>query len=63
MDIPQGAGNVGMIPAEGTVGAVIETNDGNAETLAMSYDRDPRQGRQDVREPKHQTSDRQRGRG
>jgi hypothetical protein len=38
-DIPQGAGNVGTIPTEATVGAVIETDDGNGETVATTETR------------------------
>jgi hypothetical protein len=38
-DIPQGAGNVGTVPAEATVGAVIETDDGNGETVAETETR------------------------
>ena len=38
-DIPQGAGNAGTVPAETTVGAVIEADGGNGETVATTETR------------------------
>jgi hypothetical protein len=38
-DLPQGAGNAGTVPAETTVGAVIETYGGNGETVATTETR------------------------